>query len=79
VRPGHARWLRRGVAGTLAGLGLGVTALALSLPGPGEPAAPASPVADSRDSEVVPQVVRTMNGGTQQGVVAVPAGTRTTP
>ena len=31
-RAHHARWLRRGVAGTLAGLGLGVTALALTLP-----------------------------------------------
>lgn len=81
-RPGHARWLRRGVAGTLAGLGIGVTALALSLPAPGDPPAPASSVADSRaggeDSEVVPPVVRTMNGGAQ-AVVAVPAGTRTTP
>ena len=32
-RPGHARWLRRGLAGTLIGLGAGVTALALNLPG----------------------------------------------
>jgi anti-sigma factor RsiW len=40
-----ARWLRRGVTGTLAGLGLGVLALALSLPvsgaaGSGAPADP---------------------------------------
>ncbi|MGY1742504.1 MULTISPECIES: anti-sigma factor family protein [unclassified Blastococcus] len=74
VRPGHARWLRRGVAGTLAGLGIGVTALALSLPAPGETSErPASSVADSRvggeDSEVVPPVVRTMTGDSQTAVV----------
>ena len=33
ARPDHARWLRRGVAGTLAGLGLGVVLLAVTLPG----------------------------------------------
>ncbi|WP_409332711.1 anti-sigma factor family protein [Trujillonella humicola] len=81
-RLGSARWLRRGVAGTLAGLGIGVTALALSLPVPHEPAQPASSIADGRsggeDSQVVPPVVRTLSGGTQSAV-AVPAGTRTSP
>jgi hypothetical protein len=70
-RAHHARWLRRGVAGTLAGLGLGVTALALTLP-PDVPAAPGT-VADSavrEHTEVVPPVVRTLNVGT-----ATPVGT----
>ena len=40
-----ARWLRRGVAGTLIGLGLGVTALALSLPGEAPVPQPTGPVA----------------------------------
>jgi hypothetical protein len=80
VRPGSARWLRRGVAGTLAGLGIGVTALALSLPGPDEPAAdPADPIADFRGpaerSEVVPPVVRTLTVGSPT-VAVVPAGNR---
>ncbi|WP_029431631.1 zf-HC2 domain-containing protein [Blastococcus sp. URHD0036] len=80
ARPGSARWLRRGLAGTLAGLGIGVTALALSLPGPDEHAGgPADPVADSRvpaeRSEVVPPVVRTLTVGAPTAAV-VPAGTR---
>ena len=37
-RPDHARWLRRGLAGTLIGLGAGVTALALNLPAAAVPA-----------------------------------------
>ncbi len=79
ARPGQARWLRRGVAGALTGLGIGVTALALSLPGPDDAAErPAAPVADSRvpgeRSEVVPPVVRTLTGGSQTAVVS--AGTR---
>lgn len=65
-----ARWLRRGFIGTLAGLGAGVTALALNLPpdgpvGTGGPAgAPAanSSVAD-RHTEVVPPVIRTVTVG----------------
>lgn len=64
-RPDHARWLRRGLVGTLAGLGAGVTALALNLP-PDAPAAPGT-VADSavrEHTEVVPPVVRTLNVGT---------------
>ena len=61
-----ARWLRRGLTGTLVGLGVGVTALALNLP-PGEAApgrAPAGPVAGpsvpDEHTEVVPPVVRTV-------------------
>ena len=69
-----ARWLRRGIFGTLAGLGAGVTALALNLPpdsAPG-PRVPASgPVAGSsvadRHTEVVPPVVRTLTVGTTPG------------
>lgn len=63
-RPDHARWLRRGLVGTLAGLGAGVTALALNLP-PDVPVAPGS-VADSavrEHTDVVPPVVRTLNTG----------------
>ena len=64
---GHsARWLRRGLTGTLIGLGVGVTALALNLP-PGE-ATPgrvpdgqvAGPSVPEERTEVVPPVVRTV-------------------
>jgi hypothetical protein len=61
-----ARWLRRGLTGTLVGLGVGVTALALNLP-PSEATpgrAPAGPVAGpsvpDEHTEVVPPVVRTV-------------------
>jgi hypothetical protein len=68
---GHsARWLRRGLTGTLLGLGVGVTALALNLP-PGEAAPgrlPSGPVAGPSEpeehTEVVPPVVRTVDVGT---------------
>jgi Putative zinc-finger len=81
-RPHHARWLRRGVAGTLAGLGLGVTALALTLP-PDAPAAPGT-VADStvrEHTEVVPPVVRTLDVATAApvGGTAPPGGQGGTP
>jgi hypothetical protein len=64
--PGHARWLRRGLAGTLIGLGAGVTALALNLPPdaaavPGRPVA--GPSAPERHTEVVPPVIRTVPVG----------------
>ena len=74
-RPDHARWLRRGLAGTIAGLGAGVTALALNLP-PDVPVAPGT-VADSavrEHTEVVPPVVRTLNVGTATPVDG-PGGT----
>jgi len=73
-RPGHARWLRRGLAGTLIGLGAGVTALALNLPAddvPGVPRQPATPVADSspeQHTEVVPPVVRTLSVGARSAL-----------
>jgi anti-sigma factor RsiW len=63
-----ARWLRRGLLGTLVGLGVGVTALALNLPAtdPGpRPGAPvAGPSAPEEHTEVVPPVVRTLTVGT---------------
>jgi hypothetical protein len=69
-RGGSARWLRRGLTGTLLGLGVGVTALALNLP-PGEasPARPpigpvAGPSVPEERTEVVPPVVRTVTVGT---------------
>jgi hypothetical protein len=64
----QARWLRRSVMGTLVGLGVGVTALALNLPA--DPATPSggSPVAGSslpnRHTDVMPPVVRTITVGT---------------
>ena len=61
-----ARWFRRGLTGTLVGLGVGVTALALNLP-PGEattgrvPTGPAAgPSVPEVHTEVVPPVVRTV-------------------
>jgi anti-sigma factor RsiW len=61
-RPDHARWLRRGVAGGIAALGLGVTALALTLP-PGDngraPVQLGGPAA-TEHTRVVPPVVRTV-------------------
>jgi anti-sigma factor RsiW len=77
---GTARWLRRGLVGTLTGLGAGVTALALNLPADGATSTgvPASrPVAGSsvtdQHTEVVPPVVRTLTVGTSSG--ARPGGT----
>jgi hypothetical protein len=67
--PDHtARWLRRGVTGTLVGLGLGVTALALTLPAadpvPRTGGPVAGPSAPQQHTEVVPPVVRTLTVGT---------------
>ncbi len=67
---GTARWLRRGLVGTLTGLGAGVTALALSLPPDSAPStrvptsgpAAGSSVADQH-TEVVPPVGRTVTVG----------------
>jgi anti-sigma factor RsiW len=65
----QARWLRRGVAGTAAAVGLGVLALALNLPADGSQAPPARPVAGSavpqQHTTVVPPVVRTLTVGTR--------------
>nr|WP_204332450.1 zf-HC2 domain-containing protein [Geodermatophilus sabuli] len=69
--PGQARWLRRGVAGALAGLGLGVTALALNLPADGidrdrtPPASVAGPSPGER-TEIVPPVVRAVTVDTSR-------------
>jgi anti-sigma factor RsiW len=80
-RPGHARWLRRGFVGALGILGVGVTALALSLPtgssdgGRPFPERVAGPTVEER-TEIVPPVVRATIVGT--GVVqpsASPGGT----
>ncbi len=78
-RPGHARWLRRGLAGTMIGLGAGVTALALNLPasgaadsGPRDSGARTS--APEQHTEVVPPVVRTVTVGN-----TTPSGSGGTP
>jgi anti-sigma factor RsiW len=76
--PHQARWLRRGVAGTLAGLGLGVAVLAVNLPDAGSvppgspPTSVAEPSAPDERTEVVPPVVRTLTQG--PGSAATPAG-----
>jgi len=75
-----ARWLRRGVTGTLTGLGLGVVALALSLPatGPGSGASSgpvARPSIPEEHTEVVPPVVRTVTVGDASLTAAAPGGT----
>ncbi|GHE14137.1 anti-sigma factor [Klenkia taihuensis] len=68
-RPGQARWLRRGVAAGLAGIGIGVVALAVNLPtgDPGGQVArtdpgPAVSTVGER-TEIVPPVVRTVSVG----------------
>jgi anti-sigma factor RsiW len=62
ARPDSARWLRRGVAGTLAGLGLGVALLAVTLPGDDSGRTARTPVAGpsvpEERTEVVPPVTR---------------------
>ena len=79
-RPDHAHWLRRGLAGTLIGLGAGVTALALSLPPddrPGSGRQQSGPVAGTfpeQHTEVVPPVVRTVNIGSKATLTG-PGGT----
>jgi len=77
--PDHtARWLRRGLAGTLVGLGVGVTALALNLPGdatvPQREEPVAGPSSPQEHTEVVPPVVRTLTVGTNT-VLSRPGGT----
>jgi hypothetical protein len=73
-----ARWLRRGFVGTLVGLGVGVTALALNLPA--APSVPqrdtpvAGPSSTQQHTEVVPPVVRTLTVGTTTALLR-PGGT----
>jgi anti-sigma factor RsiW len=75
--PGHARWLRRGLAGALVGLGAGVTALALNLPPDGSavPAGPvAGPSAPEQHTQVVPPVVRAVTVGSTSALRAARSG-----
>jgi hypothetical protein len=70
--PGQARWLRRGVAGAIAGLGVGVTALALNLPADGvdRHRTPPPSVAGSSPeerTEIVPPVVRAITVDAARG------------
>jgi anti-sigma factor RsiW len=73
-----ARWLRRGFVGTLVGLGVGVTALALNLPGaapvPPRDTPVAGPSSPQQHTDVVPPVVRTINVGTTTALLR-PGGT----
>jgi hypothetical protein len=72
-----ARWLRRGLAGTLVGLGVGVTALALNLPGSTPVPTRETPVAGQspqQHTQVVPPVVRTLTVGNNTAL-ARPGGT----
>jgi anti-sigma factor RsiW len=73
-----ARWLRRGFVGTLVGLGVGVTALALNLPSaapaPQRDTPVAGPTSPQQHTDVVPPVVRTINVGTTTALVR-PGGT----
>jgi len=73
-----ARWLRRGFVGTLVGLGVGVTALALNLPGaapaPQRDTPVAGPSSTQQHTDVVPPVVRTVNVGNTTALVR-PGGT----
>jgi anti-sigma factor RsiW len=70
-RPGHARWLRRSMAGALAGLGVGLAALVVSLPAGDEPADEAAgPAAGAvrqgppqERTDIVPPVIRTITVG----------------
>ncbi|WP_269166101.1 anti-sigma factor family protein [Modestobacter sp. VKM Ac-2977] len=70
-----ARWLRRGMTGALAGLGLGVAALAVNLPTADLPHR--EPVADAvrytaptERTDIVPPVVRTFTVGSATGLPA---------
>ena len=78
---GGARWLRRGMTGALAGIGLGVAVLAVVLPGADVPTNdPSGPVAGAVDrsdggerTDIVPPVVRTLTVGSTNSLP--PGGT----
>jgi hypothetical protein len=77
--PDHTtRWLRRGFVGTLVGLGVGVTALALNLPGadpvPQRESPVAGPSSPQQHTEVVPPVIRTVTVGSNTALLR-PGGT----
>jgi hypothetical protein len=78
-RADQARWLRRTLAGTLAGVGLGVTVLALNLPagptGSGSDGSFARPSAPEERTEVVPPAVRSVLNGTSALRAARSGGT----
>ncbi|MQA32255.1 anti-sigma factor family protein [Modestobacter roseus] len=78
ARTGSARWLRRGMTGALAGLGMGVAVLAAGLPAGDDPTREVPPpgslagevrdqaprgVVPSERTDVVPPVVRTLTVG----------------
>ncbi|MGY1710714.1 zf-HC2 domain-containing protein [Geodermatophilus sp. SYSU D00758] len=78
-RPGQARWLRRGMTGALAGLGLGVTLMALSLPAGGAgdggtPPSVARPSGDQRSEIVPPFAARVAGNGSAAPTPAAAAG-----
>ena len=70
---GGARWLRRGMTGALAGLGLGVAVLAVNLPSgalpadevarPGQVAGTFRDATPTERTDIVPPVVRTLTVG----------------
>ena len=76
--PAHApRWLRRGMTGALAGLGIGVAVLAVGLPAgdrradvppPGSLAGAVRSTPPEERTEIVPPVVRTLTVGNTTGL-----------
>lgn len=75
-RAEHARWLRRGIAGTLLGLGASVAVLALNLPGDAAPGrAPSGTVAEPSVAE--PSVTAERTDVAQPVVRSVTVGTST--
>jgi hypothetical protein len=77
-RPGEARWLRYGLIGALAGVGLGLAAVVTASVSAGGPARPApasvaAPPAPQQRTAVVPPVVRAITvGSTSTGTGGTP-------
>jgi hypothetical protein len=80
TRPGQGRWLRRSMTGALAGIGVGVAVLAVSLPSGDQPAddvpgpvagAARQAVHNDERTDIVPPVVRTLTVGSTS---TLPAG-----